>query len=188
MGDVVPFGGAIWCWLLLALLVGRGADLFSTWVATPNLVLEANPLARWLGWRWALPLNLLMSVAFAFFPMPAIIIATTSALVASRNFQQAWVMRTLGEEAYRDWHVRRLMETPLGLFLGCLGMQNLLMAAIGGVLAWSSVNGDAVAVVPFGIGVGLIAYALTVTFYTVLAVWRIRRAENRSAGLPNLVE
>jgi hypothetical protein len=175
MGDVVPFGGAVWWWLCLAVLTGRGADLFSTWVATPNLVLEANPVARWLGWRWAIPLNIAMAGGFAFFPVPAIIIATTSALIASRNFQQAWVMRTMGEEAYRDWHVRHLLETPLGLFFGCLGLQNLLVAVVGGALVWSSLEGRMLVVVPFGVGV--ITYAFTVMFYTSLAVWRIRRHE-----------
>ena len=27
-------------------------DFLSTWVATPNLVLEGNPIAKKLGWRW----------------------------------------------------------------------------------------------------------------------------------------
>ncbi len=176
MDDMVPFAGTAWWCLIVALLIGRSADLFSTWVATPTLLLEANPLARWLGWRWAIPLNILLCGVFAFFPIPAIIIATTSTLVASRNFQQAWLMRSMGEENYRAWHVDRLNETPFGLFFGCLGLQNLLIAAIGGILAWSSVDGSRILLVPFGIGLGIVTYAITVTLYTLLAVWRIRRS------------
>lgn len=176
MEDIVPFGGTAW-WSLLAVLgVSRGADLFSTWVATPTLLLEANPVARWLGWRWAIPLNMALSVGFAFFPLPAIILGTTSALVASRNFQQAWLMRSYGEENYRDWQVQRIQETPLRLFLGCLGLQNLLVAAVGVILAWSAMVGDQILTIPFGIGAGIATYALTVTFYSVLAVRGIRRA------------
>jgi hypothetical protein len=175
MGDFVPFGASLWWWMFAALAVGRCADLFSTWVATPTLLLEANPVARWLGWRWAVPLNLGLAGAFAFFPLPAIIIATTSTLVASRNLQQAWLMRTMGEEAYRDWHVRRLVEARLGLFFGCLALQTLLVASIGIALAWVSEQGGRIALVPFGIGVGIVTYALTVAFYTSLAIRRIRR-------------
>jgi hypothetical protein len=176
MEDIVPLGGRVW-WSLLAVLgFSRGADLFSTWVATPSLLLEANPIARWLGWRWAIPLNVAISVGFAFFPLPAIILGTTSALVASRNFQQAWLMRSYGEENYRDWQVQRIQETPLRLFLGCLGLQNLLVGGIGLALAWSSMVGNEILIIPFGIGVGIVAYAVTVTFYSLLAVRGIRRA------------
>ena len=39
------------------LLLARGVDFCSTWVATPNLVLEGNPIAKKLGWRWGILLN-----------------------------------------------------------------------------------------------------------------------------------
>ena len=111
-------------WLLLAaLLCGRGMDFLSTWVATPNLLLEANPLARKLGWRWGIPLNVVLCIGFALWPLPAIIIGTTSALVAAHNFQSAWLMRTMGEVPYRDWLFRRLAEAPRGLFVFCLVAQ-----------------------------------------------------------------
>lgn len=174
MDDPLPLGAPIWWSVLIALIIGRGSDLFSTWVATPGLVLEANPFARWLGWKWGLVLNVVICGAFSFYLLPGIIIATTSTLVASRNFQQAWLMRTWGEEQYRSWYVERLRETPLGLFLGCLGLQNLLVAGVGGILAWSAVLGNTILPVPFGIGLGILTYALTVVFYTLLAMWRIR--------------
>lgn len=176
MGDSVPFGGTEWWLCFAALLVARSADLFSTWVATPNLVLEANPLAKRLGWRWGIPMNLGLCLLFAWFPLPGIIIATTSTFVAARNFQQAWLMRSWGEEAYRHWHVDRLMEAPLPLVLGCLALQNLLVGAVGIILAWSGVTGSRIVLVPFGIGLGIMTYAITVVFYTVLAIWRIRRS------------
>ena len=175
MQDIVPLGGAVWWCLLTVLGLSRGADLFSTWVATPNLLLEANPVARWLGWRWAIPLNLGICLTFAFFPLPAIILGTTSALVASRNFQQAWLMRSFGEENFRDWQVQRIQETPRYLLLGCLGLQNLLVAAVGVALAWSASVDTEILIIPFGIGAGIVAYAVTVTFYSLLAVRGIRR-------------
>ncbi len=176
MGDSLPFGQAAWWLCFSALFMARGADLFSTWVATPNLLLEANPLARRMGWRWGLPINLGLCLIFAFFPLPGIIIATTSAFVAARNFQQAWLMRSWGEEPYRAWHVERLLHAPVGLVVGCLVLQNVLVGSIGIILAWSAVAGSSILLVPFGIGLGIMTYAITVVFYTLLALWRIRRS------------
>lgn len=170
MGDAVLFASRDYLVFLALLLFSRGADFLSTWVATPNLVLEGNPLAKKLGWKFGLPVNIAFCVAFAFYPFVAIIISTTSILVAARNFQNAWLMRTLGEERYRSWYVERLFETHLGLYLFCLFVQTALFALIGGALVYFSRY-----LIPVAIGVGIITYAITVLFYTLLAVWRIRR-------------
>ena len=186
MDDFVPFGSREFFLTLGFLLLARGMDVLSTWVATPNLVLEGNPVAKLLGWRWGLPVNLAFCFALAFWPLPAIVLSTTSVLVAARNFQSAWLMRTLGEEAYRDWHVDRVQETRITLYLLCLAGNTVLTAVVGAAVIFFSER----RVVPFGIGVGIIAYAGAVAFYTLLAIWRLRRAslreERRAAmGFPS---
>src|SRR5713226_10585493 len=105
MSDLIPFGSRTYAEIFLLLLIARGMDFLSTWIATPNLVLEGNPIAKKLGWKWGTPINLLLCLSFAMWPLPAVIIATTSLLIAARNFQSAWLMRSLGEEAYRLWVV-----------------------------------------------------------------------------------
>ena len=107
MEDTVPFGGGQYLALLAALGFARGMDFFSTWVATPNLVLEGNPLARRLGWKWGTAVNAALCLGFAHWPLSAIVIATASVLVAAHNFQNAWLMRSLGEQNYSFWHVQR---------------------------------------------------------------------------------
>ena len=57
-GDTLPFGSRAYLRMLGLLLFGRGADFLSTWVATPNLVLEGNPLAKKLGWKLGAFVNL----------------------------------------------------------------------------------------------------------------------------------
>jgi hypothetical protein len=173
MDDLVPIGSRDYFLLLGLLLLSRGADFFSTWIATPKLLLEANPIARWLGWRWGLLLNLVLCLVFARWPLPAIIICTTSVLVAARNFQSAWLMKTTGEEGYREWFISRLEETPPGLFLFCLFAQSLLNVAVGTALVLFSHYDQ---LVQLGIGMGIIAYAVAVTLYTLLALWRSRKA------------
>src|SRR5437667_4651443 len=183
MDDFLPFGSRYYL-LTLGLLVGcRGMDILSTWVATPNLVLEGNPIAKKLGWRWGLPVNIAFALLLAFWPLPAIVISTTSVLVAARNFQSAWLMRSLGEQAYRVWHVERIQETRITLYLFCLAGNTLLTAGVGAAVIYFSnaTWGAETPLVPFAIGLGIIGYAGAVAFYTLLAIWRLRRSALRQA-------
>jgi hypothetical protein len=95
-------------------------DLLSTWVSTPNLVLESNPLAKTLGWKWGIPFNLVLCFVLAFWSLPAIMVSTASVVVAARNFHNAWLPRSIGEHRYRAWYAQRMRETPVTTFLWCL--------------------------------------------------------------------
>jgi hypothetical protein len=173
MEVLVQFGSRTYGLVFLLLLVSRGMDFLSTWVATPNMVLEGNPLAKKLGFRWGIPLNFGLCFAFAFWPLPAIVISTTSVLVAARNFQSAWLMRSLGEHPYRDWHVERVQETSVTLYLFCLFAQTALTAGVGAAVIYFTWEHEPVVL---AIGLGIIAYALAVAFYTLLGIVRLRRA------------
>lgn len=172
MDEFVPFASRSYGLMFLLLVVSRGMDFLSTWVATPNMVLEGNPLAKKLGWKWGIPLNLALCVGLAFWPLPAIVISTSSVLVAARNFQSAWLMRSLGEHIYRDWHIERVQETSITLYLFCLFAQTALTGGVGvAVIYFSEWR-----LVPLAIGLGIVAYALAVAFYTLLGIWRLRRS------------
>jgi hypothetical protein len=175
MDDTIPFASRDYFLFLALMAFSRGMDFLSTWIATPNLVLEGNPLAKKLGWKWGVPLNVAICLALPLWPLSAIVVATASVLVAARNFQSAWLMRSLGEEIYRRWHVERVRETRVTLYLFCLAGNTLLTAAVGVALIYFS----DMRLVPFAIGMGMIAYAIAVAFYTLLAIWRIHRAAKR---------
>ncbi len=177
MDDTIPFASRDYFLMLALLAFSRGMDFLSTWIATPNLVLEGNPLAKKLGWKWGVPLNVAICLALPLWPLSAIVVATASVLVAARNFQSAWLMRSLGEEIYRSWHVERVRETRVTLYLFCLAGNTLLTAAVGAALIYFS----DLRLVPFAIGTGMIVYAIAVAFYTLLAIWRIHRAAKREA-------
>ena len=172
MEDAVPIASRAYFAFVALLVFARAMDFLSTWVATPNLVLEGNPIAKRLGWKWGLILNVVMVAFLAQWPLSAIVVATASVLVAARNFQSAWLMRSLGEEIYREWHLDRIQETPIVLYLFCLAGNTLLTAGVGGVLMYF--GGEQL--IPVAIGMGVIAYAAAVAFYTLLSVWRMRRA------------
>jgi hypothetical protein len=171
MDDPVPFGSSAYLLMLALLVCARGVDFLSTWIATPNLVLEGNPLAKKLGWKWGFIANLALVVALASLPLAAIVVSTASVLVAARNFQSAWLMRSLGEYAYREWYVARLQEARLPVYLLCLFGQTLLTGAVGVAVIYFG----RYLLVPLAIGMGIVAYAVAVMFYTLLATWRSRR-------------
>jgi len=172
-GDALAFGSSAYLRMMALLLLGRGADFFSTWVATPNLVLEGNPLARKLGWKLGALVNLALCLGLAFWPTTAWAAATASLLVAAHNFHLAWLMRSMGEDAFRHWFLERMAESRLPIFLTCLlgetGATGLVGAAL---LYYYRYQEDSMA---FAIGCGIVAYAFIVLFYTLLSLWRRRR-------------
>ena len=167
--EFTVFGSAEYYVLLGCVAFSRAMDFLSTWLATPNLRLEANPIARKMGWRLGIAINVILCFLFAFWPLPAVVITTTSLLVAARNFQSAWLMRTMGEVGYRLWMSERLTEAPRHLFVGCVLAQSLLFVILGGALMFFS----GWRLVPFGVGMGMITYAFAVAVYTTLSVWRL---------------
>jgi len=171
MDESVPFASREYFLMLAILVFSRGADFLSTWVATPHLVLEGNPIAKWLGWKWGAVVNLVLVVTLAAWPLSAIIVGTASVLVAARNFQSAWLMRSMGEDTYRDWYVQRMSETRITLYLFCLAGNTLLTAIVGVALVVFSGGW----IIPIGIGMGIIAYATAVIVFTLLSIWRSRR-------------
>ena len=169
--EFVPFGSPVYLALLACLVCARAMDFLSTWVATPNLVLEANPLAKIMGWRLGLVINAILCGVFAIWPLPSIVIITSSLLVAARNFQSAWLMRSLGEHEYRFWMGERLAAAPRYLFLFCLCAQTALLGLLGiGLMFFAQFQ-----LVPFGVGMGMVTYAFAILVYTLLSLWRSRK-------------
>ena len=123
-----------------------------------------------MGWRIGVLVNVLLCAAFAVWPLPAIVITTTSILVAARNFQSAWLMRSLGEDQYRYWMGEQFAQAPRSLFLFCLFAQTSLLGMLGsGLMYFAQFQ-----LVPFGVGMGIVTYAFAILVYTLLSVWRSR--------------
>jgi len=168
METFIPFGCRDHLITLAMLVFARGMDFLSTWFATPNLALEANPIARRLGWRWGLAFNLLLCLAAAHWPFAGLIIVTTSVLVAARNFKSAWLMRALGEANYAALVGEAMSRSSrLAYVFGVLG-ETLLFALFGVVLMltseWPSV--------PLALGMGTVSYAAAVLFYSLVGLKR----------------
>jgi hypothetical protein len=85
--------------LCLLILISRLGDIISTYVITPSLKLEANPLIRKLGWRFAF-LTLLVCLIPYWHPGAAVMVLVPSLLVTSSNISKYWVVKSIGEEEY----------------------------------------------------------------------------------------
>jgi len=171
MDEAVPFLGGQYFLFLTLLLFSRGLDFLSTWVATPRLLLEGNPIARRLGWKWGAVVNLAVCGAFAFVPLPALIISTTSVLVAAHNFDAGWLMRTMGEEGYRAFIASQHRNTRMSIYVFCLLSKTALWGLVGLALLLFGGGGD----VSMGVGIGMVGYALAVLVYSAISAWRLRR-------------
>ncbi|MBN8247848.1 MAG: hypothetical protein J0L84_10435 [Verrucomicrobia bacterium] len=168
--DLLAPGSGSW-WLMAAVVgFGRFCDLGSTFLATPRLLLEGNPVARRLGWRLGLPVNVLLVAGAACWPLLAVSLTTTSLLVAARNLQSAWLMRSMGEPAYRAWMGGRLALAPRGLARACFTGEALMFLLVGGALMWFA----RWQLIPFGIGLGIASHGMAVLVFTTLALWRLR--------------
>lgn len=86
--------------IALGVVLSRLADIGSTYLLTPNLVLEANEVIRRYRWPFAI-LSSLVLVAFPYIdPGLGVIILVASFLVSASNIRQAWIAQALGEEEY----------------------------------------------------------------------------------------
>ncbi len=95
-------------------------DFLSTWVATPNLVLEGNPIAKKLGWRWGIPLNLALCFGVRLLAAAGHRRQHHQRAGGRAQFSIRLADAFAGREIYRDWHVERIQETSITLYLFCL--------------------------------------------------------------------
>ena len=172
MNDSCFWPSSVEYWIGLAVLVtARGLDFLSTWVVTPRLTLEANPLVRWMSWRWSAVVNLLACAGAATMPFVVVIVSVTSGLVAARNFQSAWLARAMGEDDYRRMLHDQMARADSRVVFGSVWARAIIYAAIGGVLVVWTTDPLALAV-----GWGIIGFALAVAIYSTWSFLRARHA------------
>jgi hypothetical protein len=155
-----------------AVLVGRLGDIVSTRLATPTLALEANPVARRLGWplAWA---SLLLCFLPYYDPGLGVVAAVVSFFVTGSNFSRAWIMRALGERQYLEVVYRAARRTTLRAMVGFV-LASACAFAIPGIAL--RVFGDEPFTTYFGLGIVL--YALAVALHGSIAARRFWRAAN----------
>jgi hypothetical protein len=165
------------------LLVARAGDIGSTYLATPRLMLEANPVARRLGWPFAL-LTLLAALIPYYNLSAGVVVLVPSLLVASRNFGSIWLARAVGEEGVLALQLQAARRTRFSEAMMYAVAESMFMAGVGLLLMLIEGRSRAPGIL-FALGVLAWAFALLVHRTAHLRrVYRLARESLSAAGSP----
>ena len=157
--------------LAVLILLARLGDIGSTYLATPTLKMESNPLMRFGGWRLALLTTLACLIPYYSAPL-GVTMLVLSLLVTGSNLSKGWLMRALGEEGYQAM-VRTAAEhsslpVALGFVLGSAASVAfagiILMFVSGGPNTWA-----------YWATSGVTIYALAIAVYGTLSAVKLFR-------------
>jgi hypothetical protein len=162
--------------LAALILLGRLGDVFSTKLATPNLVLEANPVIRRLGWRFALASLLLAFIPF-YNTAAGVLVLVPSLLVTGSNFSKAWVLRAVGEHQYYALLRASVTRLPSWVPYSCVLASASAFALSGGILL---VLSGGLSSWPGWFAAGIVTYGLAIGLHGSLFVRRLYRAAEQA--------
>jgi len=154
----------------------RIADVLTTYLVTPNLKLEANSIARRLGWWYAwltVPVGLIAYV----YPTLGVVILTMSFLVAAANASKIVTARVLGEDEMAALSRRVIAATPPWPGLLFMLLPGIFVAMLGCTLIYFYPYDN-----QWGhyFGLGMLIYTLAIFVWYPLNYFRMRRHLNQS--------
>ena len=154
------------------LLLARIGDVGTTWLLTPRLRLEGNPLVRILRWPFALATLLVCLVAYWSTAIAwAFIVA--SFLVSARNAGGIWMVRAFGEEDYyRNVVLEAARKGSFAWAVTSIGLSATFVFLAGAMVYWGSAGWEGRGAWS---GVGIMAYAVAVGIHGAIYMRRIFR-------------
>ena len=154
--------------IAVLLLLARLGDIGSTYLATPTLRLEANPLIRRAGWGFASATLLLALVPYVSVGL-GIFVLVASLLACFSNFGGLWLVRSIGEDQFHDLLARHARRAPLIPALLSILVSGVSIAIVGALLLYAPGS-------RFYVSAGILCSAIVFTVYRTLAFLRFRRA------------
>jgi hypothetical protein len=164
--------------LAVVLLLARAGDVGSTYLVSPTLRLESNPVVKRLGWPFAL---LTMLVCFVPYYSTAlgIVAIVASLFAAASNLSRGWIARALGEAEYLRVLERAAaaggLRRGIAFVLGSSGT-----FALAGVVLL--VISDGPETPPFWFGVGIILHGWAMAIFGCVLMRRLYRQNPRADG------
>lgn len=154
------------------LFLSRLGDIVSTYLVSPELKLEANPIAKKLGWSFALASLLVCLIPYYSAPM-SIIILVPSLMVSASNTSKIWFARAYGESEYQELLQRMARRSRLSDSL----VPNLAAAAFTALigLILLLLCPDPQKDWGFWFGFGFLAYALAIAFHGSMFLLKLFR-------------
>lgn len=171
MEDLLSRGQNFEHLLAILLLLARGGDIGSTYLASPTLRLETNPVIRRFRWPIAV-LSLALCLLPYYNTAMAVMVLAPSLLVSGSNLSRGWVAHAVGEEELLAFLRGAARRISLGKTLGFILGGAAFLALAGGVLLLLSGGEDSWA---FWFASGVIVYGAAIGIYGSLFVLRLRR-------------
>lgn len=161
--------------LILAALIfiARLGDIGSTFLVSPELHLESNPVMRRLRWPFA-GLTTLVCVLPYWSIGAGIIVLVASLLVSASNSGKIWLARAMGETEYLALMVRMAARAKPGPSLVFSLMPSFFMGILALTVMFLYPNPDTD--LGYYIGMGILGYALVVAIYGPTTFLRYRKA------------
>jgi hypothetical protein len=155
--------------LALLILLARIGDITTTFLVSPRLTLEANPIARRLGWRVGFASLLLCLVPY-YSVAVSLVVLVPSLLVSAGNASRAWFSRAIGEERNKELILEAVSRSrPRHALVGVIASAGF-MATTGTVLVWFYPSPDEWA---YYFGLGICTYAAVIAIYGSLWVRKV---------------
>lgn len=168
------------------ILLGRIGDIISTWLITPKLELEANPVLRRLGWRFAVLTLLLCLVPYVVNPLIAVILVPPFLMISGSNIGKIWVVRALGEKKVLEQSVEAARNSTFGKAAACALLSGAFFILTGVVLVcFSRLETDrtVVGLIAEYFGYGIATFGLAISLHGTFHLRRLfRLAAGTSAG------
>jgi hypothetical protein len=158
--------------LAALLLISRLGDIGTTYLITPTLRLEANPVVRKLGWPYAI-VTLLICLLPYYNEALAVMILVPFLLVSAGNAGRIWFARTIGEEEYQAILIRAARRSrPIQAILPiCLSTSFMILTGLVVLFFYP----DAASDWGFYLGAGIVMYGVIVGLFGMLAMRRLFR-------------
>jgi hypothetical protein len=159
---------------LVLCIVSRSLDFLSTYIATPTMKMEANILAKRLGWKKMILLNIMLCIIASFSLPLTVIICTVSLLVSGHNMSRGLTTRGIGEEKTREIMDKALQNLSVGIIL----LFTLSYASVYVIIGIFIIMTALVTLVQW-VGYGFILFGFAIALHSNIAVLCRKRQLSR---------
>lgn len=164
--------------LVILTVLSRLADLWTTYMVTPTLKLEANSVVRRFGW-WYGAFTVLIGFIPYYSPQIGVVVLTMSFMVAASNASKIFMARAIGEEEMAALSRKVIQSMPAWPGVLYLVAPGYFVALLGGCVIYMYPDTGQYG---YYIGSGMLVYAAAIFIWYPLRYFSVRR---RSVGSPD---
>jgi hypothetical protein len=156
--------------LCICLVITRLIDILTTYIVTPKLKLETNPIIKKWGPAW---LTMALCV-IPFFSIPlAIIVLVMSLLSSANNIRKVWMLKAIGEEQYYSMTKQMIQKHAISKILVFECISTFFWISIGLLLIFIIGFNTQNQAFWFGLGIG--SYGVLILLYSLSYLIKIKK-------------